>query len=284
MTIVTFWNNNTGKIGQTHSALAIAAHMAVEHNYKILLMSTKYNDQVTMKAFGFDQITKTVNLLTNNKNTMDLESGIEVMSKLALSNRLTADIVPNYTRMIFKKRLEVLAGPQDREDEKIDYKKIYDSCKTIANIARQYYDIVFVDLNNGLDEEATKAILKISNIVIVNVEQKPSEFTEMVKLRSDLDFLNQKNTMFLINRYDRSSKYSTKNVTRDLMEKKEILSVPYNHLFAEAMQEGTAAEFFLNPKIRKLDDTEDRTAFFISELKRAEEAIIYKMQELQMRI
>ena len=90
--------------------------------------------------------------------------------------------------------------------------------------------------------------------------------------------------MFLINRYDRSSKYSTKNVTRDLMEKKEILSVPYNHLFAEAMQEGTAAEFFLNPKIRKLDDTEDRTAFFISELKRAEEAIIYKMQELQMRI
>ncbi|MCI9365491.1 MAG: hypothetical protein HFJ54_02500 [Clostridia bacterium] len=284
MTIVTFWNNNTGKIGQTHSALAIAAHMAVEHNYKILLMSTKYNDQVTMKAFGFDQITKTVNLLTNNKNTMDLESGIEGMSKLALSNRLTADMVPNYTRMIFKKRLEVLAGPQDREDEKIDYKKIYDSCKTIANIARQYYDIVFVDLNNGLDEEATKAILKISNIVIVNVEQKPSEFTEMVKLRSDLDFLNQKNTMFLINRYDRSSKYSTKNVTRDLMEKKEILSVPYNHLFAEAMQEGTAAEFFLNPKIRKLDDTEDRTAFFISELKRAEEAIIYKMQELQMRI
>ena len=284
MTIVTFWNNNTGKIGQTHSALAIAAHMAVEHNYKILLMSTKYNDQVTMKAFGFDQITKTVNLLTNNKNTMDLESGIEGMSKLALSNRLTADMVPNYTRMIFKKRLEVLAGPQDREDEKIDYKKIYDSCKTIANIARQYYDIVFVDLNNGLDEEATKAILKISNIVIVNVEQKPSEFTEMVKLRSDLDFLNQKNTMFLINRYDRSSKYSTKNVTRDLMEKKEILSVPYNHLFAEAMQEGTAAEFFLNPKIRKLDDTEDRTAFFISELKRAEEAIIYKIQELQMRI
>lgn len=284
MTVITFWNNNTGKIGQTHSALAIATHMAIEHNFKILLMSTRYNDQVTMQGFGFQEIAaKTVNLITNNKNTMDLESGIEGMSKLTAANRLTADMVPNYTRMILKKRLEILSGPTDRKDEKIDYNRIYASCRSIINIAKQYYDVVFVDLNNGLDEEPTKEILKMSNIIILNVEQKPSEFTEMVKLRNELEFLNQKNTLFLINRYDRSSKYSTKNVSRDLSEKKEILSVPYNHLFAEAVQEGTAAEFFLNPKIRKLDDTEDRTAFFISELKRAEEDIIYKMQELQMR-
>lgn len=284
MTIITFWNNNTGKIGQTHSAAAIATHMAVEHNYKILLVSTRYNDEATMQGFGFKKIeAQTVNLITNKKNTMDLESGLEGMSKLALSSRLTADMVPNYTRMILKKRLEILSGPTDRENEKIDYNKIYGTCKTIINIARQYYDMVFVDLNNGLEDETTKELLKMSNIIILNVEQKPSEFTEMVKLRNELEFLNQKNTMFLMNRYDRSSKYSSKNVSRELAEKKEILTVPYNHLFAEAMQEGTTAEFFLNPKIRKLDDTEDRTAFFINELRRAEEDIIYKMQELQMR-
>lgn len=285
MTIISFWNDNTGKIGQTHSALAIATHMAIEHNYKILLVSTEYNDQVTMQAFGFNEMIKTVGKLTNNKNTMDLESGLEGMSKLALSNRLTPDIVPNYTRMILKNRLEILAGPRDREDEKIDYNKVYTSIKQILGVAKQYYDIVFVDLNHGLEHPTTREILKMSNIIVINFEQKMSEFDKYAELKEkEKELLDPKKTMALINRYDRDAKYTTKNITKYLGEKKELLSVPYNHLFVEAVQEGTTAELFLNPRIRKLEDTQDRTAFFISELKRAEEALIYKMQELQMRI
>lgn len=285
MTIVSFWNDNTGKIGQTHSALAVATHMAIEHNYKILLVSTEYNDQVTMQAFGFNEMIKTVGKLTNNKNTMDLESGLEGMSKLALSNRLTPDIVPNYTRMILKNRLEILAGPRDREDEKIDYNKVYTSIKQILGVARQYYDIIFVDLNHGLEHQTTKDILKMSNIIVINLEQKMSEFDKYAELKEkEKELFDSKKTMALVNRYDRDAKYTTKNATKYLSEKKELLSVPYNHLYAEAVQEGTAAELFLNPRIRKLEDTQDRTAFFISELKRAEETLIYKMQELQMRI
>ena len=285
MTIVSFWNDNTGKIGQTHSALAVATHMAIEHNYKILLVSTEYNDQVTMQAFGFNEMIKTVGKLTNNRNTMDLESGLEGMSKLALSNRLTPDIVPNYTRMIFKNRLEILAGPRDREDEKIDYNKVYTSIKQILGVARQYYDIIFVDLNHGLEHPTTREILKMSNIIVVNLEQKMSEFDKYAELKEkEKELFDSRKTMALINRYDRDAKYTTKNTTKYLSEKKEILSVPYNHLYAEAVQEGTVAELFLNPRIRKLEDTQDRTAFFVSELKRAEETLIYKMQELQMRI
>lgn len=285
MAIITFWNDNTGKIGQTHSALAVATHMAIEHNYKILLVSTRYNDQVTMQAFGFNEMLKTVNKLTDNKNTMDLESGLEGMSKLALSNRLTPDIVPNYTRMIFKKRLEILAGPRDREDEKIDYQKIYSSTKHILNVARKYYDIVFVDLNNGIEDNVTRDILKMSDIILIDLEQKMSEFDKVMQLKEkESELFTQMKTMLLINRYDRESKYTTKNITKYLNERKEILSVPYNHIYAESVQEGTVAEMLLNPKIRKLEDTQDRTAFFVSELKRIEEALIYRMQELQMRI
>ncbi len=285
MVIVTYWNNNTGKIGQTHSAMAIAMHMAIEHNYRTLLMSTRYNDQVTMEAFGFNKIiSTTVNLVTKNKNTMDLESGIEGMSKLAAANRLESDMIPNYTRMILKKRLEILAGPSDKEGEKIDYARIYASCRNIINVARKYYDIVFVDLNNGLDDQTTREILQMSTIIIVNMEQKPSEFTKFAELKEKEKMFTPKNTMLLMNRYDRDSKYTTKNISREIGEKNEILSVPYNHIYAESVQEGTVAEFFLNPKIRKMDDLDDRTAFFIKELKRAEDAIIYKMQELQMRI
>lgn len=284
MTIITFWNNNTGKIGQTYSALAIATHMAIEHNYKILLMSTKYNDQVTMQAFGFSQSVQTLNKLTKNKNSMELESGIEGMTKLALSSRLTPEVVPNYTRMVFKDRLEILAAQKSKEGGNVDYIRTYSATKNILSVARKYYDIIFVDLNNGFSEAPTREILEMSNIIIINVEQKMSEFDALTELKEKEKIFTPKNSFTLINRYDRESKYTSKNITRYLNEKKEVFTVPYDNLFAEAVQEGTAAEFFLNPRIRKLEDTEDKTAFLISELSRAEQAIVYRMQELQMRI
>lgn len=282
MVIVTFWNNNTGKIGQTHSALAIASYMGVEHNYKTLLMSTRYNDQVALEAFGANERRKTIGLITSNKQTMDLESGIEGMSKLAAANRLEPEMVPNYTKIVYKNRLEVVAGPKKKMD--LDYVKIYSSCKNILNVARRYYDIIFVDLNNGIEDETTKEILKMSNIVILNMEQKPSEFEKLLELRQEKELFTAKNSIPMINRYDRKSKYSSKNVSRELGEKKEILTIPYCNLFAEAVQEGLTAEFFINTRLKKLDDTNDRTAFFVQEVKRATDAIIYKMQELQMRI
>lgn len=285
MTIISFWNNNTGKIGQTYSAIAIATHMAIEHNYKILLLSTRYNDQVTMEAFGFNQSTQALNRLTNNKNSMELESGIEGMTKLANASRLTPDVVPNYTRMVFKDRLEVLGAPKEKAGERVEYSRIYNSIKDILNVARKYYDIIFVDLNNGLSDSTTREILEMSNIIILNMEQKMAEFDRLVELKEkEKQLLTPKKTLTLINNYDRESKYTSKNVTRYLNEKKEILTVPYDNVFAEAVQEGTAAEFFLNPRIRKMEDTEDKTAFLISELTRAEQAIVYRMQELQMRV
>ncbi len=282
MVIVTFWNNNTGKIGQTHSALAIASYMGVEHNYKTLLMSTKYNDQVAMQAFGANERKKTIGLFTNNKQTMDLESGIEGMSKLVVANRLSPEMVPNYTKIIYKNRLEVVTAPKKKMD--LDYMKIYRSCKDILNVAKRYYDIIFVDLNNGIEDETTKEILKMSDIVILNIEQKLSEFEKLAELKQEKELFTAKNLIPMINRYDRKSKYSSKNVSRELGEKKEILTIPYSNLFAEAVQEGTVAEFFINTRLKKLEDSNDRTTFFVQEVKRATDALIYKMQELQMRI
>lgn len=277
MAIITFWNNNTGKIGQTHSAIAIATHMAIEHNYKILLISTKYNDEVSMQAFGFKKTELALGSILGNKAKMDLESGINAISKLALSNRLTPEVMPNYTRVIFKQRLEILSGPTG-----VEYEKTYASCKSIINVAKRYYDLVFVDLNNGLEDETTREILNISDIVINNIEQKPSELENVKKIKNGKIIPSNK-LLILMNKYDRDSKYNLKNSTRYLNEKKEILSIPYNNLFAEAVQEGTVPELFLNPRIRKLEGTEDRNAFFISEIKRASNAIVYKMKELQMR-
>lgn len=282
MAIITFWNNNTGKTGQTYSAIAVATQMALDHNYKILFLSTKYNDRLAIDAFGANEQAETVKKMVTNKNSMDLESGIEGVAKMANAGRLTAEMIPNYTKVILKDRLEILSGPKGAAKQ--EYEKLYEICKEIINVSKRYYDLVFIDLNNGMKDQTTKDILQMSDIIIFNVEQKLVEIENITKIKENSEILLPKKTMFLINKYDRESKYTAKNITREVGEKKTILTVPYTALYSEAIQEGLTAEFFIELRSKNFDDTLDNTVFFTNELKRTNEAIIYKMQELQMRI
>ncbi len=45
MSIVTFWSNGREQTGKTLSLAAIATYMAIEHNYKILIIETELNKQ-----------------------------------------------------------------------------------------------------------------------------------------------------------------------------------------------------------------------------------------------
>lgn len=72
-----------------------------------------------------------------------------------------------------------------------------------------------------------------------------------------------------------------KNIARYTGIKKNISVIPYNTLYFEAASEETVADLFL--KIRRVDDA-DRNATFVKEVKQAAEKIVYKLQELQMRI
>ena len=157
-------------------------------------------------------------------------------------------------------------------------KKIYPE---IIKTANQYYDLVFVDLNKGLDEEYNKEILEMSDVIMVNLTQRLRLINDFAKLREEEEFLKKRNIMLLLGRYDKFSKYSVKNIARFYHMKKEPLDVPYNTLFFEACSEGKIADFFL--RMHNLDKA-DRNAVFIQEVKKIAESIIYKLQELQTRI
>ena len=51
MSIITFWSNDNIETGQTMSMAAVATHMAIEHNYKILMIDTANNDKTLEDAF-----------------------------------------------------------------------------------------------------------------------------------------------------------------------------------------------------------------------------------------
>lgn len=51
MSVVTFWSDGREQTGKTLSIAAISTYMAVEHNYRILIISTGYRDDTLISAF-----------------------------------------------------------------------------------------------------------------------------------------------------------------------------------------------------------------------------------------
>ena len=140
MSIITFWSNDNIETGQTMSMAAVATHMAIEHNYKILMIDTANNDKTLEDAF-WSQTKKTI-----VKQKQDIGSGLSGLIRVIDSNRNSPEVITNYSKIIFKNRLELLKGDEMNVEE---YKKMQETLQNIVLLANKYYDYVFIDLKNN---------------------------------------------------------------------------------------------------------------------------------------
>ena len=194
------------------------------------------------------------------------------------SNKLSPDIITNYTKIIFKDRLEILPTFKDEFKE---YKEIRPHYPEIINLANGYYDLVLVDLDKDVEDDVTAEILKNSDLIVASLNQRLTNINLFITKREKYPILNSKKTLILIGKYDKFSKYSIKNISRYLKEKNKVSTIPYNTLFFEACEEAGVPDLFL--KFRKIDE-EDRNGFFIAEVRRTVQNIIYRLQDLAMKM
>ncbi len=276
MAIITFRSNEKKETGQTLSIAAVATHMAIEHNYKILVVSTNFKDQSLEECFW--DVNKTVGLI-NKPGTVGIESGVEGLMRVIASNRTSPEIVKNYSKIILKDRLDVLPSPVATEYK--DYEAVLESYPDVLQLANRYYDMVFVDLSRRMSERYAENIIQISDVVVVNLTQRLRNIDEFIELREAEEFYKRNHIMLLIGRYDAYSKYNTKNITRYLKERKPVGVIPYNTLFFEACSEAKIIDFFL--KLKNVDEA-DRNHLFVKEVGNFGNSIIYKLQELQMKL
>lgn len=283
MPVITFWSNSKKQTGQTMSAVAVACNMAIEHNYKILLVSTKYDDNSLELCFSGENRNKSLLKSIVKNPVVSLDSGVEGLYKLANSGRMDPESIQNYTKVVYKNRLEILYGYKKSKDKPTDeeYVKVRRKYKEILQNASKFYDMVIVDLDKGLEDETNRDILGLSDIIVFNVEQKIDMIDDFIALRHNEELLKKDNVFLNIGRYDSFSKYSIKNISRYVGIRKDITAIPYNTLYFEAASEEGVADLFL--RIRKIEQT-DRNANFTKSVKEATQKIIYKIQELQMKV
>jgi len=276
MAIISFWSNGKGETGKTAAIAAITTFLAIQHNYRILILDTKHNDYSYQDCYW--QEDKTIKLIHGGEIKTNIASGISGLAKAILSNKTSPEIITNYTRIVFKDRLEVLTDTDVIKEDYNTHKKIF---KDIAKIASKYYDLVFIDIDSNLEENVTNSLLEISDLIVANISQKMRQINDYLKIKRENIIFKEKAVIPLLGKYDKDSKYTMKNVSRYMKEKETICSIPYNTLFFEACNEGQVADFFI--KFRKINP-KDKNALFIGEVKNAAEKIIYKLQELQMRM
>lgn len=269
MSIVTFWGSGKEQVGKTLAVVAIATNMAIEYNKRILVVSASYNNDTLKNCYWGEAVSKKGNMFTAQTGGVELDNGIEGLAKMIQSNKISANAITDYTKVVFKDRLEILLGFEEKTSA--NHETVGRIYSEIVRIAAQYYDMVFVDLDNEINIVGTEEILKNSDVVIAMASQKIASIKVMQQKRKSIP----SQTMLLIGKYDAKSKYTIKNITRMIGERKEVLTMPYNTLYFEAAQEGTVPDLFL--KLRRIEDKNDENSFFIEEVKRVTEEITKRM-------
>lgn len=288
MSVITFVNNEREQTGKTMSLVAIATYMAINHNEKILILSTtNKEDKIKSCYFEEQEVKKIRKGLFGGKgpSILDTESGIEGIAKIARSNKLTPDIITNYTKVVFKNRLEIILGsnPAKQNIEEAEIKRdVSEEYVNLINVAKSYYDRIFVDLDDNLDEKIKQQIMDTSDLLIVCSNQGLNSINKLKDKKENIPLMKSKKVMFLVGKFDKFSKYNAKNITRYINEKNQILTIPYNTLFFEASNEAGVPDLFL--RLKRISDSDDRNMAFLQEVKRATDAIIYRLQELQAMI
>ena len=278
MSVVTFWNDKKEQTGKTLSAVAVATYMAIEHNYKILVISTGFNDKTLDNCFWKEKKAKKNFGIFGPNTNVAMENGLEGLSKMVKSNKISPESITNYTRIIFKDTLEIL---QSFKGNRENYEEIKEHYVDVINLANRYYDLVFVDLDMELGNDVINTILENSNLIVASLSQRLTSIDSFIEKREEMPILKSKKTLILISRYDRNSKYTVKNISRYMGEKNKVSTIPYNTLFFEACEEAKVVDLFLS--IRKISE-DDVNGMFLSEVKRTAENIIYRLQDLAMRM
>jgi hypothetical protein len=278
MSIITFWNSGREQVGKTLAIASIVTQYSMLHNKKVLIISTSFNDDTLKRCFWGEEKAKKKTGFFDRKPTVGIENGIDGLVKIMNSNKIMPNIITDYTKIVFKDRLEILPGYVGEEQ---GYKEIQENYAELIKMANQYYDLVFVDLDEQVNTLNKNEILRKSDVILYAMSQRMKSINDYNDVLDDFDdTLDSKKVLPILCRYDKKSKYTAKNISRFLGQKNNMLTVPYNTLFFEATEEGKLVDFLL--RIRNVDEN-DKNAFFLSEIKRASETIIYKVEELQMR-
>lgn len=276
MAIISFFSGDTKETGQTLSMAAVATHMAVQHNFRILVVDATFDDDSLERCFW--KINANQDIKKLNKGKVDIANGAEGLVSAIASNKATPEIITNYTRVVFKNRLDVLCGLKTKIPE--EFEKSLMLYKDLVNTANKYYDFVFIDLEKTLKKDTTRALLDASTLIVYNFSQNLKQCDLYLKeVAENRQIFTKDKLIPLLSDADDDCKYNVKNTSRYLREKRDLNQVLHNSNYMEAASEAGVANFFLKTRVSK--GATDKNSLFINSIEGVYKRIDLLLEELK---
>ena len=118
MAVVSFWGNNTKETGQTLSVVALGTEMAIDHNNKILIVSTGFNE-TTMEDCFWEKKKNNGIIPENGVKTGGIANGFEGLIKVIQSNRTSSNIIRDYAKVVFKKQIRRITSTNNKKPKDV---------------------------------------------------------------------------------------------------------------------------------------------------------------------
>ncbi len=242
MPIVSFWNpTGIGQTGTTATMVSVANSIAVRNPHlKVLLTQTHFSNLKMESAyFNMDRM--------RSKGNLDdiTDIGVDALERLLRSNKITPESIKTYAKTKGD-TIEVLYG--SFKGDKDSFRRVLETVPFMLDYAAQCYDMVFVDLDSGLDTKETDDILKKSDVIVVTMNQDKEVLRKLEEKFNTLKVLQEKPILPVFSRYDQYLAYNSRNILRNYnfkFDKREVYTIPYNSLYFDAMNDGRALDFFI---------------------------------------
>ena len=275
MAILSFWSGSKKETGQTLSIVAIATYMSVEHNYKTLVIDATVDDDTIPRCYWNLDSNKDITKVLN-KGKLDIASGTEGLMSAIASNKTSPEIISNYTRVVFKNRLDILLGLKTKSIS--EHEKTLELYTDLIQAANKYYDLVIVDLSKTTERATTQKILEISDVIMYTMSQNLKQINEYIEFKKTMPELADKKVIPLIGSVNNYCKYNPKNVA-NFIKSRDLAHILYNSSFLEAASEAKIANFFLNTRINQR--AWDKNSQFLESVANSAKKVINKFEEIK---
>ncbi|MBC7959812.1 MAG: hypothetical protein H7X94_08095 [Vallitaleaceae bacterium] len=260
---IAFWSTVHGQTTTTANSVAMACMIALEYRLKTLITHNHF-ERSTLETSLLDK------MYLRTELTELKDSGIDALSRFIKFNAIDKESILSYTTTILKGRLDLLMGTKNANRE-LYFSDLNNVIETILDSAKQYYDLLFVDVAAGSNELSDKILMR-AELVVVNLNQSTPVLDDF--FNNHYEKVKGK-CFFLISMYDESSRNHLKNIQRKYKVKEKMSVIPYCRAFADACNEGRAVDFFM----RNIEAREDDAHYpFIKEVRNSAECLLRELE------
>lgn len=231
--LIAFWSKLKGQAGVSSNMLITSLLASVKYKMRVMACSSQINDLSLERAL-VPNLDSYIGETLNNY-------GFEPMMRYAKNGLLSLDNFSDFALPLVRNlHYDLFMGTQKTNKSDIEREKREELMLQILELSKKKYELSFVDLENGSDSELSLKIMKLADLIVLNINQNSLALEETKK--SSIIEEHQKKIVYLLGRYEDGIRMNKKNIGRKFGFK-PLVVIPYMPQLIDIENRGDLVEF-----------------------------------------